>query len=263
MHWKRFCVRKTVLCFHKTMPFLFQSNKWPPDGGAKEGMKQKRRIRWGSALLSLALLLSLLPGTAWAGTVPEEPTVIQMDGETLKKGDEAWTADDALALPAGSYRLDSDITTDKTISVSDEVTLDLNGFGIRYSGTGNASVITVTAGTLTLTDSNTTKKHYITLVDGRGTAVGDAGEVGENCIEVTGGYITGGTGFPNGWYKLGGGVYVSSGTFTMSGGTINDNTASDSNGSGYGSGGGKFGPNDSITREQLATILYRYAQSKG
>ena len=31
--------------------------------------------------------------------------------------------------------------------------------------------------------------------------------------------------------------------------------------SGY--GGGKFGPNDNITREQLATILYRYAQYKG
>ena len=30
-----------------------------------------------------------------------------------------------------------------------------------------------------------------------------------------------------------------------------------------GYGNGKFGPNDPITREQLATILYRYAQSKG
>ena len=30
-----------------------------------------------------------------------------------------------------------------------------------------------------------------------------------------------------------------------------------------GYGNGKFGPNDPVTREQLATILYRYAQSKG
>jgi hypothetical protein len=30
-----------------------------------------------------------------------------------------------------------------------------------------------------------------------------------------------------------------------------------------GYGNGKFKPNDDITREQLATILYRYAQSKG
>jgi hypothetical protein len=30
-----------------------------------------------------------------------------------------------------------------------------------------------------------------------------------------------------------------------------------------GYGNGKFGPSDDITREQLATILYRYAQTKG
>ena len=30
-----------------------------------------------------------------------------------------------------------------------------------------------------------------------------------------------------------------------------------------GYGGGLFGPEDNITREQLATILYRYAQAKG
>jgi hypothetical protein len=30
-----------------------------------------------------------------------------------------------------------------------------------------------------------------------------------------------------------------------------------------GYGNGKFGPNDDITREQLAAILYRYAQTKG
>ena len=30
-----------------------------------------------------------------------------------------------------------------------------------------------------------------------------------------------------------------------------------------GYGDGRFGPNDPITREQLATILYRYAQHKG
>ena len=30
-----------------------------------------------------------------------------------------------------------------------------------------------------------------------------------------------------------------------------------------GYGGGKFGPNDAVTREQMAVILYRYAQYKG
>ena len=30
-----------------------------------------------------------------------------------------------------------------------------------------------------------------------------------------------------------------------------------------GYGDGRFGPNDPITREQMATILYRYAQTKG
>ena len=207
-------------------------------------MKHKRRTKALSALLSLALLLSLLPGTAWAGTVPEEPTVIQMDGETLKKGDEAWTADDALALPAGSYRLDSDITTDKTISVSDEVTLDLNGFGILYTGNGNASVITVGSGaTLTLMDTAAVERiHKITLTNGRGTAVEtvETAETDDATTKyVTGGYITGGTGIKNGDSSYGGGVYVGSGTFNMSGGTISGNIVYGYNSPSF-SGGGVY-----------------------
>lgn len=40
-------------------------------------------------------------------------------------------------------------------------------------------------------------------------------------------------------------------------------TWANANGIVKGYGNGKFGPNDSITREQLAAILYRYAQYKG
>ena len=50
-------------------------------------------------------------------------------------------------------------------------------------------------------------------------------------IEVTGGCITGGSGTTISGGRVGGGVYVNGGTFTMTGGTIAGNTA-DKDGSG-------------------------------
>ncbi len=175
-------------------------------------MEHKRRTKALSWLLSLAMALSLLPG---------------MSLTALAEGHDhsTWTATGSLPTDAaGNYYLTADVTISSTWNVpTGETNLCLNGHGIRYSGSDNASVITVGLGaTLNLYDCDTTTKHYITLNDaGRGTEV--SGTTSDGAIEVTGGYITGGTGTTSDRY--GGGVYVKAGTFTMYGGTIAGNTA--------------------------------------
>ena len=146
-----------------------------------------------------------------------------------------------------------------TVSCSSDypMILDLNGYGIRYTGDEKASVIYVedrSGLNLKMKDSNPNRVHYITLdSNGRGIAVSDT--TSEGAIEVTGGYITGG----NGGSSYGGGVHdmysfvleggtivgntsnygagvrisQSGATFTMTGGTITGNKASDVGGGVY------------------------------
>ncbi len=109
----------------------------------------------------------------------------------------AWADDSTLTLL-------SDVTISSTISVSGTKTLDLNGHGIRMTGSG--SVIHVGSGaSLTLNDSDPNGAH--------------------NTQTFTGGYITGGTGTMVDGYPYGGGVLINGGSLTMNGGTIKDNNA--------------------------------------
>ncbi|MBP5249960.1 MAG: hypothetical protein J6Z46_08160, partial [Lachnospiraceae bacterium] len=104
--------------------------------------------------------------------------------------------------------------------------LDLNGYGIRYAGTNDDSVIEPVwkCSSLTLKDSNpSSATYYIALTDGRGTAVSNSapsGTEGTDYLAVTGGYITGGKASSSG-----GGVWCGSFSFTMEGGTICGNKA--------------------------------------
>ena len=172
-------------------------------------MKNKMKQLFG-ILFSLVLVLSLTPCkrmNAYAADYTE------------------WSNSGVLPTDVGSYYLTTDITLDSTWCVPSGATnLCLNGHGIRYTGSNNARVITVGNGAeLNLYDSDTTTKHYVMLdAIGRGTSVSDTTTNG--AIEVTGGYITGGTIREE--YGYGGGVYVSDGgSFTMYGGTIIGNTA--------------------------------------
>ncbi len=137
-----------------------------------------------------------------------------------------WNNTNSLPTTEGNYCLTTDVTLDndgKWDVPAGTTNLCLNGHGIIYSGTDKNSVITVSDGaTLNLYDCDVSTKHYITLdANGRGVSVSDTSS--EGAIEVTGGYITGGTGATND--KYGGGVYINAGTFTMYGGTITGNTA--------------------------------------
>lgn len=136
--------------------------------------------------------------------------------------------DDSVELN-GEYKLIADITIDRSIVINKEksVTLDLNGHVLNLTDTsGGDSWITVEGGgNLTITDSSPAVPHnFEPNADGLWVLDENGSET------VTGGVITGGTGYqyqkvhPNGeGYidEVGGGVCVKSGgKLTMEGGNI-------------------------------------------
>lgn len=165
-----------------------------------------------SILFALCMVLCLVPLAAFA------------EGET-ENVQEVTDQTDLFNAVAGNtvttVKLVSDIDIDATLTVDRTVTLDLNGKVLQMTGSG--SVITVKdGGNLTLTDSNTTAEHKFTP-NSNGLWASDATSGTET---VTGGVITGGTGYPftltsSTVVYYGGGVYIASGgQLTMTGGNI-------------------------------------------
>ena len=109
----------------------------------------------------------------------------------------------------GVVRLTADITITAGLKITRDVTVDLNGYVLRYDEAANPdSIFRVKAGKLTLTDSAPTATH-------------------SDASLPAGGLITGGKGFKydNGagqsYNYYGGGVYVETGaSFVLAGGTI-------------------------------------------
>lgn len=139
-------------------------------------------------------------------------------------------------LQKGTYTLQGNVTLGtKGLTVPNGVscTIDLNGY--ELDARRNFSVITViSGGYLTLEDSGTGGK--ITMGSGgRGGGVYVEG----GTFTMSGGSITKNTASQG---SIGGGVYVASGgTFTMSGGSITENSATSSDGGGvYVADGGIF-----------------------
>ena len=187
-------------------------------------MKMKKRFL--GILLSLVLVLGLMPGmslTAYA--VPDGTAVTQSSG---------------LPSSAGTYYLSENITINSTWTVQGDTTLDLNGHGIKMTGSG--PVIAIEQGVhLTLNDSAPDVQHKYKVPtaspNGAGLAVVD--DTGDKTF--TGGYITGGnnTFSQSGYQERGGGIRVRNGTLTMNAGTIIGNHTND--------GGGAIGTNDTAT----------------
>ena len=131
-------------------------------------------------------------------------------------------------LFSGEYYLDGDVTISQTITVSGDVTLDLNGHVLKYKSTANGSVIKVEGGTLTITDSSPNTPHYFDVDESTGLWTWDSTAASATAEQETvcGGVITGGTGtlnFPNTTSPVynGGGVYVApGGTLIMESGSI-------------------------------------------
>lgn len=119
------------------------------------------------------------------------------------------------------YYLNNDVTVSQTITVRGTVTLDLNGHVLKYESANKGSVIVVeNGGQLTIEDSNTSNLSHKFNPNGKLWVLDEA----SGTEAVTGGVITGGTGYP---YQLsstvncGGGVYIApGGQLTMTGGNI-------------------------------------------
>ena len=141
---------------------------------------------------------------------------------------EVSTADELTAAIADSnvstVRLAGDISISRSLTVTRTVTLDLNGHVLKYESANKGSVIVVEGGgQLTIEDSNTSKPSHKFKPNDDGLWVLDEASGTET---VTGGVITGGTGYP---FPLtsgkvvyyGGGVYIAhGGQLTMTGGNI-------------------------------------------
>ena len=167
----------------------------------------KKRIL--SILLALCMLFCLVPITVFAA------------GETNRKVETEQELVAALADDTADFiRLTKDIDISSSLTVLRKVTLDLNGYVLKMTGSGSVIILdnkSGITGDLTLIDSNPTAEHKFKVNGAEPWVLDDSGTE-----TVYGGIITGGTGsrifFSNG--VEGGGVIIGSGALTMNGGNI-------------------------------------------
>ena len=207
-----------------------------------KGTKNKGR-KGLSLLLVMCMVLSLLPVTAMAA-------------EGNCTGDhERWRklSGNVSSLAEGKYFLTGDVQVQENILINSEVTLclsghtmDLNGYNITINGNDGAEA--------SLALHNCAGSGSITGGDGgrpRSDGYGGAVYVGARAtFSMYGGAITQNTA------SNGGGVYVASGTFNMYGGSITKNKTDEgigSDGGGvYVSIGGSFNMHEGLIAENQA-----------
>lgn len=170
-------------------------------------------IQKGSTLL----LTTKIKGTPAGEKLTEE----NMSGSTIG----APVTISEKTLNSGTYYLCNNVKLTQALVIRGNVTLDLNGFVLKITGSG--SVIKIESGTLKLVDSNPSAEHKFTN-DGNDKPWRLDETAGAE--KVKGGVITGGTGntykYNNDigqivYNDCGGGVFVAPGaSFIMEGGNI-------------------------------------------
>lgn len=211
-----------------------------------------------SVFLCLCMVFSLVPATVWAettnghthylcggstcnGSGHENETYkttfekeIKQEGNTLKIGDKSWAPtkgsnDTFYILPTGTYYLGSDISLEYTIKIENNVTLCLNGH--KITAADGMDAIYMTGGSITLTDCK-----GVGTITHASSKTGRGVYVSSGTFNMYGGSITGNT--AQDAQGRGGGVYVysGSGTFNMYGGSITGNRATGDGGGVYKSG---------------------------
>ena len=158
---------------------------------------------------------------------------IKQEGNTLKIGDKSWAPtkgsnDTFYILPTGTYYLGSDISPEYTIKIENNVTLCLNGH--KITAADGMDAIYMTGGSFTLTDCK-----GVGTITHASSKTGRGVYVSSGTFNMYGGSITGNraTGDGGGVYKSG-----SNSSFNMYGGSITGNTANSYGGGVYVDGGG-------------------------
>ena len=211
-----------------------------------------------SVFLCLCMVFGLVPATVWAettnghthylcggstcnGSGHENETYkttfekeIKQEGNTLKIGGESWAPtkgsnDTFYILPTGTYYLGSDISPEYTIKIENNVTLCLNGH--KITAADGMDAIYMTGGSFTLTDCK-----GVGTITHASSKTGRGVYVSSGTFNMYGGSITGNK--AQDAKGRGGGVYVysGSGTFNMYGGSITGNRATGDGGGVYKSG---------------------------
>ena len=187
----------------------------------KEKKRSTQRFMTFALVLALLLFLfNILTSRAFAGLFAPGSGVAEVNGEgyaTLSEALSAWTEGSTL-------RLTSDVTTDSTINVpTGEHILDLNGYGIKMTGSG--SVINIVGGAnLRVDDSNEDALHRFNVSNAQSNGAGLAtvdDSLTSGYKTFKGGYITGGNA------SSGGGILIASNAYlTLNGGTVIGNQSS-------------------------------------
>lgn len=223
-----------LLCLMPTAAFAEESTETPPECSCETACTAESM----NAECPVCGAEGALPENCAKCARPADDAAVQPEGEvsdpqpetalttliggndTLKEVNSESELTNAIAdSTVGTVKLAANIDIGSSLTVNRAVTLDLNGKVLQMTGSG--SVIKVeSSGNLTLTDSNTAAEHKFmpgtnglwVLNEASGTEI------------VTGGVITGGTGYPFQLYSTvncGGGVYIApDGQLTMTGGNI-------------------------------------------
>lgn len=181
-----------------------------------------------SMALAVSMAVSIMPAPALA-TVGGGGTTLGDDAITLSDatgGTSSGTATSvsdltgltAAAANGGNVQLSGNITLTDTLSINNKkLSIDLNGHTITAAN--NQRAFNINGGTLEIKDSVGNG-----IIQGNGTVTGSGGAIhmegSGSALTISGGTIQGFTASTNG-----GGVYMSDGTFNMTGGAIENCTA--------------------------------------
>ena len=179
-----------------------------------------------SLLLSAVMAFSSLNAlTAYAAG--DKPAAIAKVTDDINMTMEFFS-DITDAVKAENWREESTLKIYWDIEITQSIivpagrhTLDLNGFGIKASGSRDFSMFIVPSGSELILNDSGNAEHRYSLDENNLATVDDEleGTEGEDYFTFTGGYITGASGS-----SLNGGAVSNHGTFTMNGGTIIGNS---------------------------------------
>ena len=189
-----------------------------------------------SMVLAVSMAVSIMPAPAFASGGGQQPeTVI---GQEIDRQNSSGDYSEVSSLDQLTYtnneckvRLTENIVMTGAVTVNNgkSLTIDLNGHTLTAAE--NSRAFFIQNGALTIEDSGSTG-----VIQGSGTVTGNGGAIwmssdSNNALTLTGGTIRGFTATD------GGGVYVSGGSFEMSGGTISACNATNAGGGVYVSSG--------------------------
>ena len=224
-----------LLCLVPTAAFAEESTETPPECSCEtactaESMNKDCPVCGAEGALPENCEKCARPADDAAAQPETALTALSGAGETPAAGGAVTEVGNESALTAAiansnvnTVKLTANIDISSSLTVNRTVTLDLNGYVLKYVSANKGSVIVVeNGGQLTIEDSNTSNLSHKFMPNGKLWVLDDA----SGTEAVTGGVITGGTGTDlstyggTTWYCGGGALIKNGGSLTMRGGNI-------------------------------------------